>query len=537
MNLTVRDCLNLPSLRDAKVVAGHAGLDQYVSYVDVLEYAKVFAMADQLFLNNGLIITAFTSVKDDVEAQCNAIRRLYEVGEVGIILYYVGIYLPRVDQRLIDVADDLAFPIIVMPENSYALRYNEVSEEIMFKLFEERRKSTRFVPNILRQISMMRERQRSIGGVLRLLSDQCHYSFLLLDKDGRECSMATWPMTLDSGLLNTIYDIVERGAEFPQSFSFKNCEYTISKNNIRSRLQEAFQLFTISGSDSVDENNLLQAAEVLQSSYDIWSNDLRRPTLDDLVRMVLNEQNGDIYRVAESLCFDLQPMRIMWVISPLPSMKTTYNFSQGSEIKYMIKEFLQNNRKTFIVDTFDSSVVAFMNNAKYLEFDKDLGDTFISFLQKNYPDMALLWCSGTDSVQDARLIYILFEEHFSTACSIWPHKRVFTQRDLHFACSCYETVHGESAAREAALSVLKPLQARRDTKDMLETLAVYLIDADKNTAKTAKILHVHESTVKYRLNKIKQDLGYDVSEMPGTYNLYQALAMNRLIANAPRVIF
>lgn len=277
--------------------------------------------------------------------------------------------------------------------------------------------------------------------------------------------MATWPMTLDSGLLNTIYDIVERGAEFPQSFSFKNCEYTISKNNIRSRLQEAFQLFTISGSDSVDENNLLQAAEVLQSSYDIWSNDLRRPTLDDLVRMVLNEQNGDIYRVAESLCFDLQPMRIMWVISPLPSMKTTYNFSQGSEIKYMIKEFLQNNRKTFIVDTFDSSVVAFMNNAKYLEFDKDLGDTFISFLQKNYPDMALLWCSGTDSVQDARLIYILFEEHFSTACSIWPHKRVFTQRDLHFACSCYETVHGESAAREAALSVLKPLQARRDTKD------------------------------------------------------------------------
>ena len=98
-------------------------------------------MADQLFLNNGLIITAFTSVKDDVEAQCNAIRRLYEVGEVGIILYYVGIYLPRVDQRLIDVADDLAFPIIVMPENSYALRYNEVSEDIMFKLFEERRKA------------------------------------------------------------------------------------------------------------------------------------------------------------------------------------------------------------------------------------------------------------------------------------------------------------------------------------------------------------------------------------------------------------
>ena len=230
MNITVRDCLKLSSLRDAKVVAGHAGLDQYVSYVDVLEYAKVFAMADQLFLNNGLIITAFTSVKDDVEAQCNAIRRLHEVGEVGIILYYVGIYLPRVDQRLIDVANELSFPIIVMPENSYALRYNEVTEEIMLKLFEERRKSTRFVPNILRQISMMRERQRNIGGILRLLSDQCHYSFLLLDQDGRECGMATWPMTIDNGLLNTIYEVVENKTDFPQSLSWKDCEYMIFKN-------------------------------------------------------------------------------------------------------------------------------------------------------------------------------------------------------------------------------------------------------------------------------------------------------------------
>ena len=41
MGLTVRDCLHLPSLREAKVVAGHKGLDQYVTAVSVLEYAKV----------------------------------------------------------------------------------------------------------------------------------------------------------------------------------------------------------------------------------------------------------------------------------------------------------------------------------------------------------------------------------------------------------------------------------------------------------------------------------------------------------------
>lgn len=81
MSITVRDCLKLPSLRNAEVLAGHAGLDQYVSTVSVLEYAKTFAMANPLFLGNEIILTAFISIKDDVDAQCEAIRRLHAVGE------------------------------------------------------------------------------------------------------------------------------------------------------------------------------------------------------------------------------------------------------------------------------------------------------------------------------------------------------------------------------------------------------------------------------------------------------------------------
>ena len=49
MSITVRECLKLPSLRNAEVLAGHAGLDQYVSTVSVLEYAKPFAMDNHLF--------------------------------------------------------------------------------------------------------------------------------------------------------------------------------------------------------------------------------------------------------------------------------------------------------------------------------------------------------------------------------------------------------------------------------------------------------------------------------------------------------
>ena len=230
MGLTVIDCLHLPSLREAKVVAGHKGLDQYVTAVSVLEYAKVFAMADDLFLGNELIISAFTSVMDDVEAQCVAVKRLHEVGEVGLILYYVGYWLKSIDKRLIDTANDLDFPLIVMPENAYNLRYNEVITEVLERIFDDRKKEQRFVPLLLRQIANMRERQRNISGILRLLSDRLRYSFLLLDQSGREHGLATWPMSLSEEYVNAFRDCADNTqASFPFCFTLHEKKFEICR--------------------------------------------------------------------------------------------------------------------------------------------------------------------------------------------------------------------------------------------------------------------------------------------------------------------
>ena len=46
MSLTVSDCLKLPSLRSAKVIAGHKGLSNIVNNVSVLEIydAELFSL-------------------------------------------------------------------------------------------------------------------------------------------------------------------------------------------------------------------------------------------------------------------------------------------------------------------------------------------------------------------------------------------------------------------------------------------------------------------------------------------------------------
>lgn len=122
MSVTIEDILRLPCLREARVVAGKNGLQKVLSSVSVLEFSNPNSLQEELFRKNEfcgseIVITAFAGIANNVEQQCANIRRLAMVGEAGLILYYVGILMPQVDQRLIDLADQLDFTLIVMPEN------------------------------------------------------------------------------------------------------------------------------------------------------------------------------------------------------------------------------------------------------------------------------------------------------------------------------------------------------------------------------------------------------------------------------------
>ena len=88
----------LPCLRRAKVLAGKKGLNRIVATISVLEYATPTAMQEKLydsieFWGSELVITGFCNVADDVEAQCENIRKLAAAGEVGMILYLSLIHI------------------------------------------------------------------------------------------------------------------------------------------------------------------------------------------------------------------------------------------------------------------------------------------------------------------------------------------------------------------------------------------------------------------------------------------------------------
>lgn len=131
MNVTVADCLKLPTLREAQLIAGDKGLDRAVSSVSVLEWPETNLLSDEIIVGNELIISALIAIKDDIDRQCSVLRHLRGMGAAGLVLFYVGVFIPKIDDALIAVADEICFPLIAMPFGRMDFRYSDVITDVV----------------------------------------------------------------------------------------------------------------------------------------------------------------------------------------------------------------------------------------------------------------------------------------------------------------------------------------------------------------------------------------------------------------------
>ena len=80
-----------------------------------------------------------------------------------------------------------------------------------------------------------------------------------------------------------------------------------------------------------------------------------------------------------------------------------------------------------------------------------------------------------------------------------------------------------------ARTMLHTLHTGDDDWNAIDTLSVYLLDADMSVTRAAELLYVHKNTVKYRLNVIADRLGFRPNKMPDSIALYNAIAVQRLL--------
>lgn len=524
MSVKFKELLKLPSLRDAEVVAGEAGLEKLVSSISVLEQSNVAELRKELFNNDEkfgseVVISGLINISEDVDAQVEMIRHLQHEGEIGLILYYVGVFIPEVDERVRAICDELDFPLIVMPKGEPTLRYSEVIYEVVEAIVKQEMAETNFASSLLEQISELPSSQRTMDTLLKMLTDRTRSSIVLTDTHDQMINAETWPRI---STLDLTHLISRTTTDQIQEIEGVSC----TRQSILQNGMEAMYIYIFKENESLTESMVEQIHEVVQVFMNLWGENYEVVSTAELVKAILHDESVKMRRLGSVLKVNVEAISNMWLINVKQPNKR-------SKVMKALKEEMSVRFNVFLVELFDNAIVVLMDEGKHREDFEAIALELSEKLSDDLIDHTLIQCLGMKTATDVQLAYIKMKKYLNQAKRVYPDLTVYSHLHLQFAEECENILaNGETSIREK----LDPLQPLMNDEELLETLAVFLLDAENHYSKAAKKLYVHTNTIKYRIRRINEILHYPVTKLPESLTYYQAIAIWRLLKSVKKTV-
>lgn len=531
MTVTVETCMKLPSFRAAKLVAGKSGKKHPVNSITVLEYADPDLISSELFLNGEICITAFTSIKNDVEKQCAVLRRMKGIGLAAMVIYYIGIFVPALDERVINVADEIGLPLFCMPTNRMDFRYGEMINDVMDAIYRSQHEGQNFVAPMLDSIALLSENLRTIRSVLRMLSDRLRCTLFLMEPDGTVRSDAQWPISAQwdcCSMADTFRSNLHEYATF-QKCVLDQKQVNIACVPLQLSRRTSMRLVLLDDLGQVSNKYISQAAEVVTTFLNISDYVFPDTTPDMLVRSIIDDEPLRMREIATQHNIDMHKFQAMWIAQPRGYSSSYQSKQQLGKCVAMTQNFFRNQKRRALTDSYQNAVVTILELASFADFDKDLIEPYLKLLSSQGDTFCLSLFPNMFTTKDARSAYQLYANCFDSLQLIFPTRNLFRPHDFHFVEKCKKIVDAGGNELSDSLSVLQPLHQMRDYESMIETLAAYFLDADMNLQKTSELLFVHRNTIKYRIGQIREALDCDFNSMPMASTLYEAVAITRLM--------
>lgn len=532
MNVTVADCLRLPTLREAQLVAGAKGVDRAVSSVSVLEWPETNRLSNEVLVGNELIISALVPIKDDVGLQCSVLRHLRSMGAAGLVLFYVGVFIPRIDEALIAVADEICFPLITMPFGRMDFRYSDMITDVVEYIHNRRMQGNYYTAEVMNSIALLEPQQRNINTALRLLSDRMRCTLLLTDRYLERRGAAAWPVSNQWDYLALLQMLQKRKtlSKGQQAMELEGHSFRLWDIPVPSKAHRGMHLLVLDEFDQMESEKLRQAVDVVALFLNIWDKGTYYDGTDALVEAILTDDPAKMRKLAQQMGISIGAVNTMWILR-LTDGQTGNELvmSQKLDVILKLKIYLQDHHKVVIVDSYGAYIIALTDGMLLEENVWEMGEEFVSLLEKEgYAARGCIF-DDLENTSQARDAYSRMARCFAELCAVYPQRKIYSDSDVRYVQSCINSV---KQGEEAVASCLLPIRKLKDTADgdiLIETLCTYLLDAESNTQSTGALLYLHKNTVHYRLNKIRSVLKCDLVQMPATLAVYKAAVVYRIL--------
>ncbi|MDT2770704.1 PucR family transcriptional regulator ligand-binding domain-containing protein [Enterococcus pseudoavium] len=516
MGAKLKEVLTLPSLREAQLMSGQNCLNQTVTSLTFLDISNPDDFAVLLEKNDyhsgELVLTSFFNIKDDVAKQCETICQLHKMGEMGIILYYVGTIVPKLSPEVIKMAEELDFAIIQMPKNQ-SLRYSEVIVDVMAYILKERT-TKNIVNEILEKASLLPEQLRTVEVTLKLLSDLLRSNVLLTNAENEVINQVKWPRNSSTDLAHLLRRVVvEDGQQIQKK------DFAIFYKELYHKENGVLHFYLLKELELLTEVECLQSVELLQVALNLWGKKPGEVSEQALIQAILNDESEKMYRLANQLKIDVKGIELMWLLQ-------LNDLRAEKKLKNDILTYVANFYQTCVVQLMDDQLIVLLGDYYGTDSELDLAEAFLQTSPEQEMIDSLVACPRLRNTTDVRNTYQLVNQLAWQLPKLFHGKKTFSISEIRQVAHASKIVQAGEAEVEETLNVLAPIM---DNKEQLLTLCSFLLDAGADFQVCSEQLFIHKNTVKYRIKKISEALGYNVMRFSESYECYVACLTYRLI--------
>ncbi len=517
MKVTVADCLELDVFKEAEVLAGKVNLINEVRSVSVLDIRDEKDIGLYAGDPGEILLTGFLGFKDDVKKQCAMVRKIAEKGCAALVVCYVGRGIKFIDGDVIEAAEETMLPLVLLPES---MGYSRAITEIMDKVLYGDNFRNSLISNTVFHLLNF-EKHSNFQSAVREAAINNDFQLIILSEDFNPI------LTVETRHKATIADAIKLGKE--RNVESNSKVYTmIDVNGVLTYWgpvtinNEKYYMFIVDNEDSYTAGEITKLAEIIELAMGMWKYTPERDAKAEFIKALI--------RGNKSLAYTLKDEAR---ISGDDILSVFFSKGIGLETESQIfSEFEKEEDLNIMKITEGDETYGMILTYGDEEPGKDLKNSCVRLFNKlkGNKKARVFHVTGLNGIEGAGDAYRLISESWSFVQNVFPYKRVFTKYELTLVSNCINIQIQGGFVKKNYMELLDPFKEAGESKgrQLLETLETFVLDAGMNSGKTAEFMGIHANTVQYRLKKINEMLGVEITGNRVIPGLTMALALKRL---------
>lgn len=518
MKTTVKGCMQLDVFKNAKLAAGEKGLGRKIRYVSVLEPSDPAEIRELVDCEDKIFVTGFFGARDDSGRQAAIIKELASQKAAGLIVLYVGKIVKSVDNIVIEAADEAALPLIVFTDSNaeYGTVLNAIEEKI---IYGDNFDNSLISNTIFHLLDF--DKHTNFQSALKKAAISNGFQMVLLNENyGQILAVETRHQTTIDEAIRAAKEKRISGGEHSTFYTMVGVNGVLTYWGPVIISGEKYLMFIVDNDDLYTAAEITKLAEIIELAMGMWKYTPERDSKSEFIKAICRGNSSLAKTVAEDA--DIDTGRILSVfmakgIENTECEKTMASFEKDRDLKIM-KLNDEDDSYGIILDTAQGSEDHKINCLAL--YDK----------LKETEGVRIFHVTGFEDIDGACDAYKLITEARSYVQFVFPFKRVFTKYELTLVCNCMNIQSQGGFVKKAYMELLEVFKSVGGNKgrQLLETLETFVLDAGMNSSKTSDFMQIHPNTVQYRLKKINELLGAEITGNRIIPGLTIALALKRI---------